>query len=94
MRQSAKHWSLFSFIGVAVIAGAFVVIEHDHQIPVVLYKASLLTIGAFLAFLLDHAFFKLGNLDSGKVTEQVRIALIQRRGLLVAAGMVAMAMAL
>jgi len=87
-------WSLWTFIVVGALAALFVVLLAHEQIAVWIYKMALLTSGATLAWLLDHAFFRLGKLGVEEITEPVRIALIQRRGVMIAAGMVGMALAL
>ena len=87
-------FNFLTFLSIGLGTFAFVIVAVDHQLGVILYKVSVVTIGGLLGFCLDAGLFnKKGELRDVD-TPMERSAIFIRRGMMCSAGMVAMAMAM
>ena len=86
--------NLLTFLAVGLGTFAFVVVAVDHQMPVILYKVSVVTIGGLMGFVLDVGLFNKGGELRDVETPVERAAIFLRRGMMCAGGMAAMSMAM
>lgn len=91
LNRSAQHWRMLDWLLIALALAALVWWMAPQQLPVSVYKLSLVAMAAVAGYWIDRGLFPYARPDALMAAGQVRLAdsAMRRRAIIVAATMLA-----